>query len=340
MSIGLVKAAQPAPDGIGAKLKAAAEAVFERSFGLATTDQGAAVRPVAECSANGCFFNVVYPDRCSQLRADAIFSSRRSPIISQWPGSVTRTPPIKQGTSQAVSVTWALFITPDQIPRARQGHSGPAGSASTSARRSVLCAQAFTDPAKTAGDQMNKRGYWLCSIAVVVLLGGLARPAHAGKQFNYAMGAACQPAGLLSAVSPLTYTNSGFMIQSLTLDRRDLSGRLGEAGRPDRADRGRARHRGRLASCRSAYRHRPNACSLSYQSAGGSLTMQPLPIPYPVPANMRNMAYGARGLHRAALDGHSGDFLQHVRDDPDQSSRRALLRSSIAAEASKSRNFT
>jgi hypothetical protein len=35
------------------------------------------------------------------------------------------------------------------------------------------------------------------------------------------------------------------------------------------------------------------ACSLSYQSAGGSLTMQPLPVPYPVPAVMQNMAYGA-----------------------------------------------
>jgi hypothetical protein len=126
--IGLVKAAQPAPDGVGPKLKAAAEAVFERSFGLATTDQGAPVRPVAECSANGCFLNVVYPDRCSQLRADAIFSSRRSPIISQWPGSVTRTPPIKQGNSQAVSVTWALFITPDryrELDRVIQGPPDP-----------------------------------------------------------------------------------------------------------------------------------------------------------------------------------------------------------------------
>ena len=126
--IGLVKGSQPAPDGVGAKLKAAAEAVFERSFGLASTDQGAAVRPVAECSANGCLVHVVYPDRCSQLRTDAIFSMRRSPIISQWPGSVTRTPPIKQANSEAVSVTWALFITPDryqQLDRVIQGPPDP-----------------------------------------------------------------------------------------------------------------------------------------------------------------------------------------------------------------------
>lgn len=123
--IGLVKGSQPAPDHIGGKLKAAAEAVFERSFGLASTDQGAAVRPMAECSANGCLLNVVYPDRCSQLRADAIFSSRRSPIISQWPGSVTRTPPIKQGNSPAVSVTWALFITPDRYHELDRVIKGP-----------------------------------------------------------------------------------------------------------------------------------------------------------------------------------------------------------------------
>lgn len=123
--IGLVKGSQRAPDAVAAKLKAAAEAVFERSFGLASTDQGAAVRPMAECFANGCFLNVVYPDRCSQLRADAIFSSRRSPIISQWPGSVTRTPPIKQGNSQAVSVTWALFITPDRYPELDRVIQGP-----------------------------------------------------------------------------------------------------------------------------------------------------------------------------------------------------------------------
>ena len=63
---------------------------------------------------------------------------------------------------------------------------------------------------------MNKRGYWLCSLVIAVLLGGLARSAQAGKQFNYIMGAACQPAGLIGAVSPLTYTNSGFMIEGLT----------------------------------------------------------------------------------------------------------------------------
>lgn len=123
--IALVKGSQHAPDAVGAKLKAAAEAVFQRSFGLASTDQGAAVRPMAECFANGCLFNVVYDDRCAQLRADAVFASRRSPINSQWPGSVTRTPPIKQGTSDAVSVTWALFISPDQYPALDRIIQGP-----------------------------------------------------------------------------------------------------------------------------------------------------------------------------------------------------------------------
>src|SRR5581483_9481481 len=112
--IGLVKSSQRLPEPVGAKLKAAAEAVFQRSFGLARTDPGAPGSPMADCFANGCLFDVVYADRCTQLRADAIFSSRQSPIISQWPGAVTRTPPIKQPNSNAVSVTWALFITPDR----------------------------------------------------------------------------------------------------------------------------------------------------------------------------------------------------------------------------------
>lgn len=123
--IGLVRGSQHAPDAVGGKLKAAAEAVFERSFGVAMTDQGAAVRPMAECFANGCLFNVVYPNRCEQLRADAVFSARRSPIISQWPGSVTRTPPIKQGNGDAVSVTWALFISPDKYPELDRIIQGP-----------------------------------------------------------------------------------------------------------------------------------------------------------------------------------------------------------------------
>jgi len=125
--IALVRGSPHAPDAVGPKLKAAAEAVFERSFGLASTDQGAAVRPMAECFANGCLFNVIYPDRCSQLRADVVFSTHRSPIVSQWPGSVTRTPPIG-GAGNTVSVTWALFITPDRyadLDRIIQGPPPP-----------------------------------------------------------------------------------------------------------------------------------------------------------------------------------------------------------------------
>lgn len=139
---------------------------------------------------------------------------------------------------------------------------------------------------------MSKRGYWLCSIAVVALLAGLARPAHAVKSLNYAMGAVCQPASLISVVSPLTYTNSGFLVEGLssvdvvcpiTWAKPTVPAGLivGEVdievdwllpfGVPAPI----------------------NACSLSYQSLGGSLSMQALPIPYPVPANMVNMAYGA-----------------------------------------------
>jgi hypothetical protein len=114
--IALVRGSQHPPDGVGAKLKSAAETVFARSFGAPITDRGTtAGGPMAECFANGCLFNVVYADRCAQLRADMVFSSRRSPIISQWPGTVTRTPPIK-GDGNTVSVTWALFITPDRYP--------------------------------------------------------------------------------------------------------------------------------------------------------------------------------------------------------------------------------
>jgi hypothetical protein len=139
---------------------------------------------------------------------------------------------------------------------------------------------------------MNKCGYWLCSIAVVALLGGLPRPAHAGKSFNYTMGAACQAAGLVSAVSPLTYTNSGFMIQGLTSVDVICPISWAKAAVPTGLIVGELDVEvdwilpgGVPAPI--------NACSLSYQSLGGSLTMQALPIPYPVPANMVSMAYGA-----------------------------------------------
>lgn len=139
---------------------------------------------------------------------------------------------------------------------------------------------------------MNKRGYWLCSFVVAVLLGGLARPAHAGKQFNYVMGAACQAAGLNAAVSPLTYTNAGFMLQSLTSIDVICPVTWAKPAVPTGLIVGELDIEvdwllpfGVPAPI--------NACSISYQSLGGSLTMQPLPVPYPVPANMTNMAYGA-----------------------------------------------
>ena len=126
--VALVRGSQHVPDVVGSKLKSAAEKVFASSFGAPITDRGTtAAGPMAECFANGCLFNVVYADRCAQLRADAVFSSRRSPIISQWPGTVTRTPPIK-GDGNTVSVTWALFITPDKYPeldRILQGGGPP-----------------------------------------------------------------------------------------------------------------------------------------------------------------------------------------------------------------------
>lgn len=139
---------------------------------------------------------------------------------------------------------------------------------------------------------MNHRGYWLCSVFVAVLLGGLARPAYAGKSFNYAMGAVCQPASLISAVSPLTYTSSGFMNQGLAAV--DVICPISWA-KP-------AAPAGLIVgeldiqidwNVPFGVPPPPTACSLTFQSTGGSYTNQPFPIPYPVPANMLNMAYAA-----------------------------------------------
>ena len=94
--IALVRGSQHPPDAVGPKLKTAAETVFARSFGWRPPIKAHRFAPMAECFANGCLLNVVY--RGSVRRSCAptrCFSSRRSPIVSQWPGSVTRTPPIK-----------------------------------------------------------------------------------------------------------------------------------------------------------------------------------------------------------------------------------------------------
>ena len=140
---------------------------------------------------------------------------------------------------------------------------------------------------------MNKRGYWLCSLAVVVLTGGLARPAHAGKSFNYTMGAACQPSGLFGVVSPLTYTNSGFMIQGLTPVDVVCPVSWARPAVPAGLIVGELDIEVDWVLPPGIPAPTASACSLSYQSAGGSLSTSPLPISYPVPSNMLNMAYGA-----------------------------------------------
>src|SRR5581483_6786822 len=123
------------------------------------------------------------------------------------------------------------------------------------------------------------------------LVGGVARPVHAGKQYNYVMGAICQPSGLNSTPSPLTYTNSGF---------------LNETGAPVEVICPVTWAKPAVPAQLVAYeldvevdwlpvgiQPLAGACSLSWQSLGGSATMQPFPIPYPVPTLMQSMWYAA-----------------------------------------------
>jgi hypothetical protein len=144
---------------------------------------------------------------------------------------------------------------------------------------------------------MKTRGYLLSSIGVVVLLGGLARPAHAVKQTNYAMGAACQPATLLNVVSPLTYTNAGVMNQNLlpvdvvcplTWSKQQAVASWQNLAEVDIEVDWLGLPAGVTGLFGPTW-----GCTLAYQTAGGSLSMQNLPIPYPLPAAMPSMAYGA-----------------------------------------------
>ena len=139
---------------------------------------------------------------------------------------------------------------------------------------------------------MNKRGYWLCSDRRrrAAVRARTPRPCGQALTTSWALLAsrpACSP-----AVSPLTYTNSGFMLQSLTSIDVICPVAWAKPAVPTGLIVGELDIEvdwllpfGVPAPT--------NACSLSYQSLGGSLTMQPLPVPYPVPANMANMAYGA-----------------------------------------------
>lgn len=135
-----------------------------------------------------------------------------------------------------------------------------------------------------ARNRMDRRGWWLCSIAVAVLLAGLARPAHAAKQFVYVSGASCQPDGLIFAVSPLTYTNYGVVYEGLntvdvvcpitwakpTVPTGQIVGELDI--QVDWLSPGQT-----------------PSCSLGYWGPAGTFAMQALPIPYPVPTAMTNM---------------------------------------------------
>ena len=186
---------------------------------------------------------------------------------------------------------------------------------------------------------MNNRGYLLSSIGVVVLLGGLARPAHAVKQTNYAMGAACQPASLLNVVSPLTYTNAGVMNQGLlavdVICPLTWSKQQAVASWQNLA---RGRHRGRLArpSGRSGRLVRPNwGCTLAYQTAGGSLSMQNLADS--VPASGGHAQHGVRCRWSApyrprwAFRDSRSTCASPAPTNPGDASRDRL-RSSVAAE--------
>jgi hypothetical protein len=110
-----IEGSKPAPDADGTRLKKAADSVFSRTFGALVTEGLLAQLPSAACFADGCLFQAVFPDRCSQLRADLITSSDRGVALLEWPGVVSRTQPIT-GTDGRVSVTWALFISAKQYP--------------------------------------------------------------------------------------------------------------------------------------------------------------------------------------------------------------------------------
>src|SRR5882724_6263004 len=143
---------------------------------------------------------------------------------------------------------------------------------------------------------MTKCRLALLSTSLFLLLPALARPAQAAKRINFEHGAGCQPKktilGLLPAIS---YVNAGIMVDALTadlicpipwskeglstwelLDKVDVT--VDWLGLPS----------GTPVTTTPAW-----GCTLVYESSGGSLYMQNLPIPYPIPATLVSVAYAA-----------------------------------------------
>ncbi len=163
-----------------------------------------------------------------------------------------------------------------------------------------------------ARNRMDRRGWWLCSIAVAVLLAGLARPAHAAKQFVYVSRASCQPDGLIFAVSPLTYTNYGVVYEGLntvdvvcpitwakpTVPTGQIVGELDI--QVDWLSPGQT-----------------PSCSLGYWGPAG--TFRDAGLANSVPGTDSHDQYESRDarLHPAVLSGHWGDFLQRVLNEHD-----------------------
>lgn len=123
----LVKDSRLGPDALTpdlqTKLTTASRTVFGQTFATLLADKQLVEKPV-ECHVGGCFIDVTLADRCAQLRADALFSNRASPLY-QWPGVVSRTPAITDAQGQ-VTETWAFLINPKQYDLlARVGNGQP-----------------------------------------------------------------------------------------------------------------------------------------------------------------------------------------------------------------------
>jgi hypothetical protein len=111
----VIEASQQAPDAVtAAKIKTAADSVFNRTFGALIAAKLIVGTPRETCFAAGCLFRVVFADRCAQLRGDVLYTSDRNVALLEWPGTIARTPPITVPGSAQVNVTWALYLTPKQ----------------------------------------------------------------------------------------------------------------------------------------------------------------------------------------------------------------------------------
>jgi hypothetical protein len=136
----------------------------------------------------------------------------------------------------------------------------------------------------------------LLSSCFFLLLGALARPAHAVKRISFQHGAGCQAKKTALGLLPFfSYVNAGVIVDGPTadficpipwskeglstwevLDKLDVH--VDWLGLPS----------GPLPPPTPAW-----GCTLIYETTGGSLYMQALPVPYPIPSTMVAVAYAA-----------------------------------------------